>query len=69
VAETAGAPHRDSEQLFDLMFDPNETRNVVADPAERTSTGTVVSTAGCAASPDSGPIAAPKETTHPMVFP
>ncbi|HJZ95689.1 MAG TPA: sulfatase/phosphatase domain-containing protein, partial [Candidatus Solibacter sp.] len=26
----------DSEQLFDLVFDPNETRNVAADPAHRT---------------------------------
>ena len=25
----------DPEQLFDLMFDPNETRNVAADPAQR----------------------------------
>ena len=25
----------DAEQLFDLMFDPNETRNVAADPAQR----------------------------------
>jgi arylsulfatase A-like enzyme len=25
----------DSEQLFDLVFDPNETRNVAADPTQR----------------------------------
>ena len=24
----------DTEQLFDLMFDPNETRNVAADPTQ-----------------------------------
>lgn len=25
----------DAEQLFDLMFDPNETRNIIADPGQR----------------------------------
>jgi hypothetical protein len=34
--KTAGDRTVDSEQLFDLMFDPNETRNVVATYPDRT---------------------------------